>query len=215
MDRADRSPGAGPATRRLFVAVPLDARALTAVAGLVAELRADEALARAGHGGDPGDRRSAVRWVRPEGIHLTLRFLGPTLPSRVMAAAAAVTASVTGVGPFPVRLAGGGAYPRPSAPRVLWLGVAEGTDQLADLARRLEATLAAAGWPPADRPFAAHLTLGRSSDALAARPVAEALVRRAAALAVSWTADRLVLFESRLGPGGARYEEVRVAVLSG
>ena len=204
---------AGPAAQRLFIAVPLDEGALRTVAALVADLRTDEAAARAATPGAVG--RSGLRWVRPEGVHLTLRFLGPTPPSRVGAAAAALEAAAAGVRPIAVRIAGAGAFPRLSAPRVLWLGVDAGAEHLADLAGRLEARLAAAGWPREDRPFAAHLTIARSDDATAARPVAEALVRRGAVLAVSWTADRAILYESRPGPGGARYEPLAVVPLDG
>jgi len=203
----------GLPTQRLFIGVPLDSNALRAVAGLVADLRADEAAARSAGAGAHG--RSGIRWVRPEGVHLTLRFLGPTHPALVAAAASALEAAAAGVGAFTVRIAGGGAFPRQSAPRVLWLGVGQGAERLADLAGRLEAKLAEAGWPPEGRPFSAHLTLARADDVVAARPVADALVRRAAALEIGWTADRAILFESRTGPGGARYEPLRVVPLVG
>ena len=203
----------GLPTQRLFIGVPLDSNALRAVAGLVADLRADEAAAPSS---TPGARsRVGFRWVRPEGVHLTLRFLGPTPPARVAAAASALEAAAAGFGPFAVRVTGAGAFPRLSAPRVLWLGLGEGAARLADLAARLEANLAEAGWPPEDRPFGAHLTLARADDVAAARPVADALVRRAATLEISWTADRAILYESLLGPGGARYEPLRTVPLSG
>jgi 2'-5' RNA ligase len=204
----------GPApTQRLFVAVPLDQVSLEVVAGLVADLRAGSAADHAGRAGAGG--RSGLRWVRPEGVHLTLRFLGPTPRARVPAAIAAVEAAAAGLGPFTVRISGAGAFPRLSAPRVLWLGVAADPGRLADLAACLDERLAAAGWPPQDRPFDAHLTLARANDVHAARPVAAALVRRAAGLRLEWVADRVVLYESWPGPGGSRYEARAVAPLAG
>jgi 2'-5' RNA ligase len=210
--RDDRAPDSSAATRRLFVAVPLDAAALRAVASLVAELRAFEAAMSVGRGaaGRPG-----LRWVRPEGVHVTLRFLGATPHPRTAAAVAALEDSVVGVEPFTIRIAGAGAYPRLVAPRVLWLGIAAGADLLADVAARLDRRLARAGWSPEERAFDAHLTLARANDAEGARQVAAELVRRAAALHVEWTADRAVLFESHPGPGGSRYEVVKTVPLAG
>jgi 2'-5' RNA ligase len=205
-------PGPSGETQRLFIAVPLGAAALEAVAGLVAALRAgDEAGRPAGPG---GGGRPGLRWVRPEGLHLTLRFLGPTPRSRTDAATAALEDAARGLGPFVVRIAGAGAFPRLSAPRVLWLGIAEGADRLAHLAGRLDDRLVRAGWPAEDRPFDAHLTLARANDVVAARRVAAELVRRAGALDVAWTADRVVLYESWPGPGGSRYERVAVVPLA-
>jgi RNA 2',3'-cyclic 3'-phosphodiesterase len=205
-------PESTPATRRLFIAVPLGDEALAAVAGLVAQLRADETEIR---GSSPGSGGRGLRWVRPEGVHLTLRFLGST-PSRLVAhAAAAVEAAAEGFGPFTVRLAGAGAFPRVSAPRVLWLGIDQGADRAAEIAASLEVELVAAGWLPEARRFSAHLTLARCDDPALGRPVAEVLVRRAASLDVRWTADRVVLFESRPGPGGSRYVVVAEVPLAG
>lgn len=211
--RHDVVPDAGAATRRLFIAVPLDAAALRAVADLVEGLRATPTAGLDGARADGG--RPGLRWVRPEGVHLTLRFLGATPRSRTKAAVAALEAAAAGAGPFAVRIAGAGAFPRLAAPRVLWLGIDEGADPLAALAGRLDESLARVGWPPEGRPFDAHLTLARANDAAAARPIAGELVRRAAALAIRWTADRVVLYESHPGPGGSRYEVVAEAPLAG
>ena len=149
-----------------------------------------------------------VRWVGPDGLHLTLRFLGATPVDRVAPAAAAVAEAARSVGPFEVRLAGSGAFPGASAPRVLWLGIDRGGPELAVLARALDAALGARGWPSDPRPFRAHLTLARCEDPAAGRAAAAAVADAAAGMRAAWRADSLVLYESHLGRGPARYAVV-------
>jgi RNA 2',3'-cyclic 3'-phosphodiesterase len=159
-----------------------------------------------------GDARG-VRWAGPGALHLTLRFLGATPGGRVASAAAAVADAARSVGPFEVRLAGSGAFPGASAPRVLWLGVDRGGPELAVLARALDAALAVRGWPSDPRPFRAHLTLARCEDPVIGREAAAVVADAAAGLRAAWRTDSLVLYESHLGRGPARYAVVAEARL--
>lgn len=201
------------------MATPLGEAARAAVAGLMEELRAFEHAGGAGPGrtgvagaGSPG---RGLRWVRPDGLHVTLRFLGPTGDDRLPALRDAVETAAAGLGSFPASLDGGGMYPRPDAPRVLWIGVGEGAAGLALLAARLGDALAAAGWPRDDRPFSAHLTLARADGVSAGARVGARLVARAADLRAAWPVDRLVLYESLTGGGPARYVPLHVVGLAG
>ncbi len=151
-----------------------------------------------------GDGRG-VRWVGHDALHLTLRFLGATPEGRVASAAAALAEVSTTEGSFEVVLAGSGAFPGPSAPRALWLGIDTGGPELAALARGLDAALASRGWPSDPRPFRAHLTLARCEDPAAGRVAAAAVAEAASGFRAAWWADSLVLFESHLGRGPARY----------
>jgi len=185
--------------RRLFVGVPLPDSVRDEVGRLVERVRTSAA-------GDAGGEGREVRWVRIEGLHLTLRFLGPTLDERRPAVEAAMRTAAAGARPFPIRIGGGGAFPSPARPRVLWLGVTAGAEQLAALAGDLAAALAAAGWPPQERPFRAHLTLARADGVRAGPATARALVAEAERFSGEWVADRIVLFESHTGGGPARYD---------
>jgi RNA 2',3'-cyclic 3'-phosphodiesterase len=190
---------------RLFVAVPLAEEARSVVADLVDEVRAEvDGSARP---------RTAVRWVRMDGLHLTLRFLGPTATAQIDAVEAAVDAAAAGTAPFEVTIRGAGAFPSPMRPRTLWLGLDEGHAALERLAGELDQRLAGAGWPPVDRPFRAHLTLARADGRRAGPATAAALMRRAAAFRAAFAADRLVLFESLTGGGPARYVAHHEALL--
>ena len=195
-------PGADEPGRRLFVAVPLPADAGDAVAALVDRVRAP---------GVPGGGRDA-RWVRMDGLHLTLRFLGPTLEDRVPQALAAVRSADVGTG-FEVELDGAGAFPSPSRPRTLWLGIADGTNELTSLADRIDRALVEAGWPPSDRGFRPHLTLARSDGIAAGAGLAQRLMAEAADLHLRFRVDQVGLFESLTGGGPARYEPLAVVGL--
>jgi len=191
--------------RRLFVAVPLDEPAVQTVVALVDQIRADRAR-------DAPDERD-VRWVRMDGLHLTLRFLGPTPEAAVPTVAEAVRRVATTQDPFEVRIEGGGAFPNPRRPRTLWLALTRGTAELASLARALNGELVAAGWPSDDRPFRAHLTVARSDGVPAGADVARRLTAAAEGVDVSSAVDRLVLFESITGGGPARYEPLESSPL--
>jgi 2'-5' RNA ligase len=202
-----------PGERRLFIAVPLGDGAREAVARLMTGLGAP---ADGGRSPDPAAPPAArLRWVRSANLHLTLRFLGATAAASIPALEAAVDRTARGWAPFEARLAGAGAFPSPARPRAVFLRVGEGAASLGALADRLAAELAAAGWPPAERPFAAHLTLARSDGVPGASEAVEALAAAASSLAAAWTVDRIVLFESLLGGGPARYVPLRIAFLDG
>jgi 2'-5' RNA ligase len=165
--------------------------------------------------GAPIDERAfgQPRWVRVDGLHLTLRFLGATPDMRQQELAGALEATTAGVEPFEISLSGAGAFPNPSQPRVLWIGIAQGAPRLGVLAGRLEGELQRLGWPPDDRPFQAHLTLARTDGVPGAADRAQRLMELAQGIRLSWTADRLVLYRSVLGRGPARYESVAEARL--
>ena len=160
---------------------------------------------RADRARDAPDERD-VRWVRMDGLHLTLRFLGPTPEGDVPTVAEAVRRAASTLDPFEVRIHGGGSFPNPRRPRTLWLAVTHGTDELSSLAQAVNRELVAAGWPSDDRPFRAHLTVARSDGVPAGADVARRLTAAAEGVDLSSTADRLVLFESITGGGPARYE---------
>jgi 2'-5' RNA ligase len=197
---------------RLFVAVPVPAETVRAVSALVEGVRALDGAAVVG----PIRRGSNdVRWVRLDGLHVTLRFLGPTLDDKVEQIGAAVRAVAAASTPFDVRLAGAGAFPSPERPRALWLGMDDGAERLADLAGRLDAELVARGWPHEERPFRAHLTLARSDGVRAGPRLARQLMAAAEGFSAPWRAATVVLFESQTGGGPARYVPLVEAALAG
>ena len=143
------------------------------------------------------------RWVRPEGIHLTLRFLGEVEESKDLAARSVWRDTVAAVSRFHLRVAGPGRFPERGAPRVLWLGVEETEPggALAELAGALETVARQLGWAAETRGFHPHLTLARR--ARGARP--DDVPRRPPeAQAAGWVRE-VILVRSRLGRDGASY----------
>ena len=172
---------------RAFVALPLDAAALGRVAETVGSLR---------------PRIAGVRWVRPEGLHLTLRFLGPSAPQALATIEPALRTAAAACPATVARLSGLGVFPERGSPRVLWLGVAVDSGVLA-LQEACERAAIEAGFTPEGRAFRPHLTLGRWRDR-APRPSLPDIELGESAL------DRLVLFRSDLRPSGAVYTPLGV-----
>lgn len=148
-----------------------------------------------------------ARWVRPENMHITLRFIGEVEPAQADAAESAL-GEVYGT-PFRLALSGTGRFPpgKRKAPRVLWLGI-QGTQPLAALHDRVEAALRAADLPPGDnKPFKPHITLARLK---AQKPVPAAdqfLETNADFSAGAFTVESFVLIESELTRDGPRYSQ--------
>jgi 2'-5' RNA ligase len=155
-----------------------------------------------------------VRWVRLDGLHLTLRFLGPTPEARLGPTIEAVEAvAANAAGPISIELAGSGTFPSGRRPRALWIGVSAGVDGLTALAGQTEAALVAAGWRPDDRPFRAHLTLARSDGVMVGPLVAGRLAAAMAKVRVQATIEHVGLYESLTGGGPARYVPITLRTL--
>jgi RNA 2',3'-cyclic 3'-phosphodiesterase len=142
---------------------------------------------------------AGFRWVAPESLHLTVRFLGGVEPVRLDALAAALR--TLEFEPFEVAVGGVGTFGRASAVRVVWLGLTAGAAELGRLAGEVEARSASLGFEPEARPYNPHLTLARSRQRRGERlpeppPPPEI---------PGWTVTRFRLYRSRLGPGGATY----------
>jgi 2'-5' RNA ligase len=201
--RRPRWPGADLPGRRIFVAAPLAESAATEIATLVEGIRS---------AGVPGGGRD-VRWVRLEGLHLTVRFLGPTLDDRIEPALAAVRAAAAAAKAFDVTIGGAGAFPNEARPRALWLGLRAGEPDLSGLAATVDRALAVAGWPPEMKPFRPHLTLARADGVPAGSTIAAHLIEAASGLRIESSIDRIGLFESLTGDGPARYAPIEMVKL--
>ncbi len=146
-----------------------------------------------------------ARWTRPEGAHLTLKFLDEITSEQQREIASVLEQVVKQYQPIDLTLADLGAFPRISAPRVLWVGVAGG-DELKRLQQEVEEQLRPLGFPVEKRPFQSHLTLARLEGERWEQPLQDRYQELSRAVpSVRWEADRLILFKSELGPGGAKY----------
>lgn len=101
-----------------------------------------------------------VRWVEPANLHLTLRFLGEIPEEELPAVEEASSRAAQVSSAFSLKIQGLGAFPKPEAPRVVWAG-AEPHQPLIHLEKKLSRELSLFRFPPPDKPFRPHLTLGR------------------------------------------------------
>ena len=147
-------------------------------------------------------------WVRPEGIHLTLRFLGDIAEERVEALGTMLQDVAAGVTPFALDARGIGAFPDPRAPRVIWLGL-QGTPEATAALRRMQAKIedgvAGLGFPRESRAFTAHLTLARVRDRKSGAALAKVLEANHDRVVGGFTAASVGLIKSELRPTGAVY----------
>jgi RNA 2',3'-cyclic 3'-phosphodiesterase len=188
-------------TLRLFVAIELADDVRRAL---------DETMRALRRAGVPDD---AVRWVRPEGVHLTLKFLGATPAARVPTISDALTGAVRGARRFELRPTGVGSFGGRPNLRVVWVGVGGDSAALSALAARVESALAPLGFPTEQRPFAAHLTLARVRDGTPPaerEQIARALDGAHAPPYPVIHVERVSLMRSTLGRGGAVYDAVTV-----
>lgn len=141
----------------------------------------------------------SVRWVKPNAMHLTLRFLGETAETLLPAVGQALDAAVAGRTAFTLHLDGLGVFPNTKRPRVLWLGLAP-TAALGQLKAAVDAALLPLGWAAERGPFTPHLTLGRVRDGQRLTAPDGIVVP-----AASFPVTALHLIESDLRPDGPRY----------
>jgi 2'-5' RNA ligase len=162
-----------------------------AVAAHAARLRRDFPDARAG-------------WARPEGLHITLKFIGEIEASRVEALSRAAAAAVEACEPFDLSIEESGTFPPRGAARVLWLGVKDASGRLAQLQKRVEDMCEAAGFPREPRAFKPHLTVARLRTPQGTHALSEAH-RHTPFGPYRFKVSELLVIRSELGPGGSRY----------
>jgi RNA 2',3'-cyclic 3'-phosphodiesterase len=146
-----------------------------------------------------------VRWVRPEGIHLTLKFFGDISENAVADISAVAGKAAAAVGTFELAIGGAGVFPDMNRPRVIWLGMNGDVARLVTFQKELERALLEIGFPREERPFRPHLTLGRIKSPKGLMGLAEALGKGETYMAGRFTAAGLGLFKSDLTPRGAIY----------
>jgi 2'-5' RNA ligase len=148
----------------------------------------------------------AARWVRPEGIHLTFKFLGATEASRLEDVGEAIAGVCAGVARFDLLTGLPGFFGSLNRPRVLWSAVEGDVGAAESLAARLEGAMERLDYERESRAFRPHLTLARFGAGRGSS-IPEGLLERAAErlAGIAFPVEALVLFESRLSPKGAQH----------
>jgi len=183
---------------RTFIALELPQEMKKALADLQAELRS---------------RTDCVRWVKPEHIHLTLKFLGPTEEGLVEPVARILSNLAQGVTPFRTQIAGLGAFPNSRNPKVMWVGMPGEQGSLLKFQQQLEDALAPVGFAKEKRLFAPHLTLGRVKEGKGKRELEQLIETYQSKNLGNFAADKIIFFRSDLQPSGPVYSALKTIKL--
>ncbi|NOX38064.1 MAG: RNA 2',3'-cyclic phosphodiesterase [Calditrichaeota bacterium] len=179
---------------RTFIAIKISPELMQHCAALIDELKTLPA---------------AVKWVKPETIHLTLKFLGNITRDQLEQVQQVVESVVRGEGAFELESAELGAFPSLDRPRVFWVGLAgNGQQQLMALQKKLESALAQIGFPEEARPFKPHLTLGRVKSS---RQLTQVIgkIKSTAFPNIAFPVKEVLIMRSELRPDGARYSVLK------
>ena len=183
---------------RTFIAIELTDALHRALADAQAQFKRDHAA-------------RWVRWVAPDNIHLTLKFLGDVDADPMPTLQHALADVCVGYAPFTLTIGSAGAFPNPRRPNVVWIGARGQIEVAAQLAQKIDGACVALGFPREERPFTPHLTLGRvKRDALPSeRQLVGAMIEHAqigdlAELRV----ERVSVMKSELKPKGSAYTKL-------
>jgi len=149
-----------------------------------------------------------IRWIRPEGIHLTLKFLGNISKNDILNVSGMVEKQTKDVRPLMLNVGTVGTFPDLKRPRVLWLGIGGETERLLTLQKKMDAALEDCGFKSEARTFSPHLTLGRIKSHKGISGLSQAIEDGKNFAAGSFHADGLTLFKSDLTPKGAIYTKL-------
>ncbi|MGQ9646471.1 MAG: RNA 2',3'-cyclic phosphodiesterase [Thermodesulfobacteriota bacterium] len=150
-----------------------------------------------------------VRWVSPENIHLTLKFFGNIDESRIDPIVRSLEGPIEATSPFSLSTHGMGAFPHLKKPRVIWMGLQEGKQDLVALQRQIDGELMKIGFEPEGRDFHPHLTLGRVRSNRGIDELIGRMERYREEGFGDFGVERITLFKSDLKPSGPIYTRLR------
>ena len=149
-----------------------------------------------------------IRWVRPEGIHLTLKFFGYVSEADIANISRVVNNNIVDVKPFTLNVRRAGVFPSVNRARVLWLGMDGDVDTLIRLQKEIDKALQGYGFEMENRPFSPHVTLARIKEPKGLIGLAKIIEKSEDYAAGSFSVSGLNLFKSTLTPKGAIYTKL-------
>ncbi|PYS99087.1 MAG: RNA 2',3'-cyclic phosphodiesterase [Acidobacteria bacterium] len=186
--------------RRIFLAIDISDAARTVCSSHIDALRTEFPQVRVG-------------WERPEKLHITLKFLGPTSDETLVELDRRLTSVAARYRAFRLKLGASGSFPEKGKPRVLWIGIDEATDDLRRLQNEVEQVCVSLDYEPEDKSFHPHITIGRVRDPRDSLAVVEA--HRATPIeAVEFEVRSVAIYESKLLPTGSVYSKISMLSLT-
>lgn len=156
-----------------------------------------------------------VAWVKPAGLHITLKFLGNIAEENVASIGEALATIGARYQAFPLRVANTGGFPNLRQPRVLWAGISEGSAELCHLVKIIDDALCPAGFAREVRPFRAHLTIGRLRSPVNLCALTDEMTAFSQQDFGAMTARDILLMRSELSPQGANHTVLRQVPFTG
>jgi 2'-5' RNA ligase len=154
-----------------------------------------------------------VRWVRSEGIHLTLKFLGAIDDQRIDEIGDSIEECLADKSIFTVTVGSLGAFPNREHPKVIWLGIEDECGVLRKVHQTIDTRLTSLGFTAEKRTFSPHLTLGRIKSPKGRKTVSQRLATMGKCECGTLDVKEIILFKSDLKPSGAVYTKLRSFVL--
>lgn len=177
---------------RAFIAIELSKEIKTKLGILQESLKKSNAL---------------VKWVNPDCIHLTLKFLGNISPSLILPIKEVLDDIAKETASFQIAISKIGTFPKIDYPRVIWVGIEEGENKILEINCKLEERLEKIGLPRESRPYRPHLTLGRVKSSKNKGKLKKSIeeLNKDLTTTVKMTVFNIKLFKSTLTPKGAIY----------
>jgi len=180
---------------RTFIAIDLPQEIKTSLAKLQDQLKQSYA---------------DVKWVKPDNIHLTLKFLGEVDETKLESVIQETEAVAKNNPGFKIQIESLGSFPKIDFPRVVWVGVKQGSAETKKIAKELESSLEKIGFAKEDRPFSSHITIGRTRSSKNQRTLSDELKKLEDKFtAGEFMAEKITLYKSTLSPQGPTYEALR------
>jgi 2'-5' RNA ligase len=183
---------------RLFIALPLELSVKDALGKIISLFR---------------QRGGPVKWVKPENVHLTLRFLGETDENLVSEIKKQIDEAVKSHHQVQTSITTLGGFPNLNRPRVIWVGIERNLEALGKIAKDVEHRMHSLGFEKEEKQFKAHLTLARVRDPKGLESLTE-FMKDFRFEEIPLLFDRVVLFKSTLTPQGPIYHRLHEADLS-
>ena len=178
-------------TIRTFIAIPLDPHIRQTIAQAQNHLK---------------ELDCNIKWVNPENIHLTLKFLGEVKLKKIDAVKQALEDLLKSVKPLPIELTQLGAFPDVKRPRIIWVGLNDDTKAISQLVSALEEALEKIGFKKEGLPFSPHITIGRTRSPRNLKALSEAIADYSFPNGIGQPAQNVTLFKSTLTSQGPIYE---------
>jgi 2'-5' RNA ligase len=180
-------------TIRAFIAVEIDRPNKEKLLNIISSLKKSNA---------------DVKWINENQMHLTLKFLGNVEENKILQISNALKPIADNFSPFSITFSKIGAFPNIHQPRVVWVGIQKGADELKNLSTKIEGDLEILGFPKEKRSYTAHLTLGRTRSLKNITNLTDLIKNAGFSSQNEIKINELILFKSTLTSAGAIYTPI-------